>query len=240
MGIWDYKLNFVLASIALIFIYTNVDKTIATIYGMMLGFALFLRILDEAPNMFVFSREELNLKQLAYGFGGYVLYVIVAFALIVVANIGVSLVLSNASIVSLSFSNVTPFLAGNKWASLLSFGVLIPFIETWALAMYLEYTFDKFKLNSDLREPITHAILGIFAVGVTAIHITALGLPRIVEGTMVNVGLISTLSFFYIGGLMILYFRQTIESTYTHIINNTLVMLKRLGILDVFKLLGLG
>ncbi|MFA6073982.1 MAG: hypothetical protein WC758_07745 [Candidatus Woesearchaeota archaeon] len=160
-----------------LFVATNVNQVLGQTYqgftalsGLLLiiGIAIF----DKNLNV-TYAKQTKLLNAILAGVGGYV-------ALLFTSVIVLRIISPTASLSSvLSLMATTPALSNSKVINFLTFGLVIPFIETTLFARVMELIADRFKIQIN-RQNITKLglifIIILLSIGFALFHITSKGI----------------------------------------------------------------
>lgn len=219
--------NYYFLGMLFLFLLLNFNESIGMIYGFMIlltWMAYWVGRQLRLGNYPISSKRTGLLENLAWATGAYAAFVVITSQVFSVLG-WKELASFNAilNIVGTTFSQA-PVFAGSNFLSLLSWGVLIPYVETTALAVAFIWLAHWAKI--DLRNPLSRGVAAVIifiSFAVTAFHYSAKGITN-------NPALVATFIFFFISLALIVYFKEVKQAITLHIISNTLATLQLLGI----------
>lgn len=211
----------------LIFVGINVNTNIGLLFYMLLATSAFLFIWDKKKTI-VLNRDGKIGGGLFQG------------ALLYIGFIAFSILFSNINEILGLLGATTPALADNIILNFITFALVVPIIETLAFIRYLDFFASRFNIDisrKGLFKFSTLSLVSILAFFFMVLHLTAKG---------VTFGLTLALVFIMmmISLLAAIYFRETKQAIFFHILANLIASLFALGLFAVsnlmLPLLGVG
>ena len=209
----------------LIFLALVFNLDLALLYGFMLTAVIIIWLIPEfRPTNLINSvkgnTKEAFLKGLMYQFIFFAIIYAIGFVvkLQVFESFGTFLDAQSAAFIGAAQS---PAFAESSILTILSFGFLIPIIETLFIVSVMYVIIKSLNINTDLRNPWIYVVFTFLASVALWFHATAKGVDN-------NFGLASTFVFFFLTCFFALRDRESESVVHFHIINNTTGTIKML------------
>src|SRR3990167_9172945 len=143
--------------ILLIFLLINFNPSLGTAYSLIFTLTILLVQLDPSVSIDIQLTRKGLFRDALFGVVGYAVFLMLAFGVVTVlqtAARGLGLL----SIIGL-MADVQPVFAGNKFLSLISFGLLVPIVENmFFFGAGLEYLSDRTGIKLALTSIKSHAL----------------------------------------------------------------------------------
>lgn len=197
-----------LALLLIIFFTTTFKERLGNVY---LGILMFILIIPLTyPSKFGFNVISKNTIK-------SILFAVIAYIALFAIHVSSSFFLSAVNptfqgMVDLLRQQAVLALEGSKFLEMLSIIIVIPYIETTAIARAIDFSTHVFKVGT---EKITLALLALFiivSVGFTLLHIQVRGVD--------NVGYFITFVFGMLQCYLIYKLKESESATWMHIFNN--------------------
>lgn len=208
-----YEVGILLALVVYFqFAATNINPTLGTIYAIFsLASAVFI-IIDPKRSIRFRKENDSLLGSIAVG----------AFAYVALIAIGNFIIIPGLEKIVQLLGSTTPVLSDSPFFNKLSFGVAVPFAETYFFFIVM---FDVFASlinveidRNNLKNPKLIGLIGAISFAFMFFHLTVKGI-----GNIPILGLVFTMA--VISMLLVTYFRDGEKATYFHCISNLSALL---------------
>jgi hypothetical protein len=202
-----------------LFVATNVNQVLGQTYQGFTALSMLLLIIGitifDKDLRVTYSKQNNILSTILMAIGGYITLLITSVFVLrfidpAVANINSVLNLMGAT---------TPALSNSKVINLITFGIVIPFVETSLWARVMEFIADRFHIQitkQNIKKIGLILIILILSVGFGIFHITAKGISNISSLIIVVIMMIISLV------MVVLSDGETKAAVYFHVIANTI------------------
>jgi hypothetical protein len=220
-----------------LFVATNVNTILGQTYQ---GFtALSITLLIIGVTIFdkniqvTYSKSHKVLNTILMAVGGYIVLLVSSVFVLRFINPASA----NISSVITLMGATTPALSNSKIINLLTFGLVIPFIETSLWARIMEFICDVFHIQIN-KQNITKIglifIIVLLSIGFAFFHITAKGITNMPSLVIVFIMMLISLL------MVVLSDGETKAAVYMHIIANTIAAYLSLFAVGMLQLGSIG
>lgn len=220
------KAIFAILGSFLLFLLINFNQQLGIIYIFMLVIDFVIFTTDSFQSFKFETRADNRVNAIAWASIGYGLFIFLST--VIITRIAPQSVIGGGfvnSILSTQAAN-TPILSDNELLSIISWGILIPIIETrFFFGRFMEFIGDATSTGlkrADLKTFSTWLLMGFVSATFAIFHLTA----KVAAG---NQALIITFLFGMVSAFMVVYFGEMKQAVGTHVISNTVAVLIRTG-----------
>lgn len=215
----------------LYFLLINFEPTMASVFFAFLLGSSFLYYLDKKKTLFLEKPGNNRLKSVVMAVVAYAAFIF--SSAVVLGFLKLTGTISAGSVIDVysqflgsMMAQYSPALAGNVFLTFVSWGWLIPPIETFAFFIVLfELLTDYFfKTHISIKDPKTWMAGLAVAIGFVLFHLTSKGITN-------TPALIMTLIFALISVILVLMTHQALEAVIFHIMVNSISIIVSMHIL---------
>ena len=219
----DERIFFMLTVFTSLFVALNVQENLGVVYGLMGLFAMGGIVLDELfgnrTQIRIESGSIPRLRALLVGIGGY-FAVLFSSQILIPLGVKAGLITQSVSLPTLYsvvqlYSQTTLAFTGNIIFYFITFGFLIPMIETRAWVILFEFFVDVFKLKITLKSFKIWSIMSIGGIFFYLFHLTAKGVSNDAALAVVFIFMIVTY-------IIVVVEKQSLDALLMHIFANSI------------------